>query len=71
VAFAPDGRHAYITNHDANTVTVVDTEPADSAAVIPARFGTHTRYRRHLPRARTAEKARLEKLLEDAQPKSG
>jgi hypothetical protein len=39
--------------------------------VIPARFGTHTRYRRYLTQARTAEKARQEKLLEDAHPKIG
>ena len=30
------------------------------------RLRTHTRYRRHLTQARTAEKARCEKLLEDA-----
>jgi len=30
------------------------------------RLRTHTRYRRHLTQARTAEKARVEKLLEDA-----
>ena len=30
------------------------------------RLRTHTRYRRHLVQARTAEKARCEKLLEDA-----
>jgi len=30
------------------------------------RLRTHTRYRRHLTQARTAEKARAEKLLEDA-----
>src|SRR5215472_6228792 len=29
------------------------------------RLRTHTRYRRHLTQARTAEKARVEKLLED------
>jgi transposase len=29
------------------------------------RLRTHTRYRRHLVQARTAEKARCEKLLED------
>jgi hypothetical protein len=39
--------------------------------VTPERFGTHTRYRGHLTQARTAEKARLEKLLEDAHPKRG
>ena len=31
------------------------------------RLRTHTRYRRHLTQARTAEKQRAEKLLEDAQ----
>jgi len=31
------------------------------------RLRTHTRYRRHLTQARTAEKQRVEKLLEDAQ----
>jgi transposase len=31
------------------------------------RLRIHTRYRRHLTQARTAEKARVEKLLEDAQ----
>jgi len=30
------------------------------------RLRTHTRYRRHLTQARTAEKQRVEKLLEDA-----
>ena len=30
------------------------------------RLRTRTRYRRHLTQARTAEKARVEKLLEDA-----
>ena len=29
------------------------------------RLRTHTRYRRHLTQARTAEKQRVEKLLED------
>jgi transposase len=33
------------------------------------RLRTHTRYRRHLTQARTAEKQRAEKLLEDAHPK--
>ena len=33
------------------------------------RLRTHTRYRRHLTQARTAEKQRVEKLLEDAQIK--
>ena len=31
------------------------------------RLRTHTRYRRHLTRMRTAEEQRVEKLLEDAQ----
>jgi hypothetical protein len=44
-------------------------DPGQPDRVGPIRFGrarqTHTRYRRHLTQARTAEKQRVEKLLED------
>jgi transposase len=44
------------------------TGPIGSSFVPPEpirRLRTHTRYRRHLTQARTAEKQRVEKLLED------
>ena len=50
---------ARITERGALPSSFVPPEPI-------RRLRTHTRYRRHLTQARTAEKARCEKLLEDA-----
>jgi hypothetical protein len=48
---------------------ITERGPVASSFVPPEpvrRLRTHTRYRRHLTPARTAEKQRVEKLLEDA-----